>query len=290
MERKTILITGANGQLGIELRQLLEPEAKFAVIPTDIAELDLTDPAAVKEAFERYAPAFVVNCSGYTAVDKAENEPEQARELNAVAVGRLARHCHETGALFVHISTDYVFDGRKEDPYTEEDRPDPQGVYGLTKREGEELALRYPCTVVLRTAWLYSPFGANFVKTMLRLGAEREEIGVVSDQYGSPTYARDLAEAIVRIVRRCAGESDPFRYHGIYHFSNEGSCSWHGFAEEIMRQRGLNCRVKPITTQEYGAVAARPAHSLLSKEKIKKTFGITPPQWQESLNDCLKRL
>lgn len=273
-----LLITGANGQLGNELRLLLGDNALY----TDYAELDITDAAAVRAFVNAHQVDMIVNCAAYTAVDKAESDEEKAYAINAVGPANLA----QAGVPLIHVSTDYVFDGASCRPYVEDDVPNPATVYGRTKLAGEKHVLENADTaLVIRTAWLYSSFGNNFVKTMLRLGAERDSLNVVFDQVGTPTYARDLAMAIVRIMPQLKPGMK-----GIYHFSNEGVCSWYDFAVRIMDKAGLSCRVKPIESIDYPTPAKRPFYSVLNKGKIKAAFGVEIPHWEKSLDDCLKKL
>ena len=283
---KKILITGANGQLGHEMRNLLADDSRFECRFTDVAELDICDAQAVSRALAETPVDYVVNCAAYTQVDKAEENVELCRRINAEAVGNLARAAAACGARMIHISTDSVFDGHGYRPYTETMQPHPQSVYGSTKLEGEELLARYcPQSVILRTAWLYSPYGNNFVKTMLRLGHEREELTVVADQIGTPTCAADLA-----LVVRTVLLADRF-VPGIYHVSDEGACSWYDFAVAIHRLAGITtCRVKPIRSDEYPSRARRPFYSVLDKSKIKQTYGLTLPHWYESLSHCINLL
>lgn len=274
-----ILVTGANGQLGSELRKI-GFSALDEVFYTDVAELDITDYAAVERFVKDKEIDTIINCAAYTAVDKAEEEPQLAAKINTEAVTNLARAAAKEGCLLIHISTDYVFDGTGTKPYSEKDKPCPVSVYGKTKLAGEEAILKSRCFhIIIRTAWLYSSFGNNFVKTILRLAAERPEINVVSDQVGSPTYAGDLAAAIVAIM----DNEERIEHEGIYHYSNEGVCSWYDFAAEIVRLSGKECRVKPVTTAEYPTKTQRPAYSVLDKSKIKKTFGIEIPAWKDAL-------
>lgn len=274
-----ILVTGANGQLGSELRKT-GFSALDEVFYTDVAELDITDYAAVEKFVKDKEIDTIINCAAYTAVDKAEEEPQLAAKINTEAVANLARAAAKEGCLLIHISTDYVFDGTGTKPYSEKDKPCPVSVYGKTKLAGEEAILKSHCFhIIIRTAWLYSSFGNNFVKTILRLASERPEINVVSDQVGSPTYAGDLAAAIVAIM----DNEERIEHEGIYHYSNEGVCSWYDFAAEIVRLSGKECRVKPVTTAEYPTKTQRPAYSVLDKSKIKKTFGIEIPAWKDAL-------
>ncbi|MBR3290981.1 MAG: dTDP-4-dehydrorhamnose reductase [Bacteroidales bacterium] len=287
---KKILVTGAFGQLGTELRLLTEGRSDF--IFTDIRSdevvrrLDICDRQAADRMIDGENVGAIINCAAYTNVNAAETDTALCQMINATGPGVLARAALRHNAAFIHISTEYVFDGRKSTGYRETDRRHPLSAYGRSKRDGEDAVRNSGCRgVIIRTSWLYSPFGNNFVKTMLRLGAERPEVGVVCDQVGSPTYARDLAEAILSILPRI-GE----RHGEIYHFTNDGVCSWADFAAAIMREAGLPCQVKPITTAEYPSPAVRPAHSTMSKAKIVRDFGIRLQPWEDSLRDCLKRL
>ncbi len=286
---KRILITGANGQLGNEMRLLANEYEQFTFDFTDIAELDLCNVEAVMEYCERTMPSYIINCAAYTAVDKAEDEIELCRKVNRDAVENLAKAASKVGAKVLHVSTDYVFDGTNTTPYLETDPVCPVSAYGNTKLEGEQ-ALVANCKdyVILRTAWLYSIYGNNFVKTMIRLGKERESLSVVADQVGTPTYARDLADALMDIVN--ASEKGNF-IPGIYHYSNDGVCSWYDFTVKIHELAGIiTCTVKPIETKDYPTKATRPAYSVLSKEKIKADYGIHIPTWEESLSDCIAKL
>lgn len=271
-----ILVTGAKGQLGTELQNLLS-NAVFA----DVEDLDITDEFAVKAYIEDHGITTIVNCAAYTAVDKAEDDTTTAYKVNVIGTENLAK----TGCKIVHISTDYVFDGKGYQPYHPNDETNPVSVYGKTKRAGEEAVINNAkVAVVIRTAWLYSAYGNNFVKTMRRLGAEKESLNVVADQIGSPTFARDLAQAIVAILPQM-NESNK----GIYHYTNEGVCSWYDFATEIMNLSSLKCKVNPIPSSAYPTKATRPFYSVLSKEKIKSVFNIEIPHWKESLVQCLKQ-
>ena len=272
-----LLVTGANGQLGQELRLLLGNRAVY--VGHD--ELDIADEAAVKAFFEAQSFDFVINCAAYTAVDKAEDDAEAADRANRLGPALLARY----GRRMVHVSTDYVFDGTSCRPYRENDAPNPVSVYGRTKLAGEAAVLNEAETaVIIRTAWVYSSFGKNFVKTMRRLGAERDSLGVVFDQVGTPTYAADLASAIVAMLPQIApGMKD------VYHYSNEGVTSWYDFAVAIMEESGLSCAVRPIESSEYPTRAVRPSYSVLNKTKIKKTFGLSIPHWRDSLRRCVKK-
>ncbi|HIZ26402.1 MAG TPA: dTDP-4-dehydrorhamnose reductase [Candidatus Barnesiella merdipullorum] len=282
---KKILITGANGQLGHEMRNILEGDSRFECIFTDVAELDICDADAVNRAVAENRVDYIVNCAAYTQVDKAEDNVELCRKINAGAVENLARAAASCGARMIHVSTDYVFNGRGYRPYTEDMTPEPQSVYGSTKLEGEQaLQSLCPQSVIIRTAWLYSPYGNNFVKTMMRLGTERDELSVVADQIGTPTCAADLARAILAVLT-----AETF-VPGIYHFSDEGACSWYDFTVAIHRLARISCRVKPIRSDEYPSRAHRPFYSVLDKSKIKQTYGITIPHWYESLSHCIEIL
>ena len=280
-----ILITGANGQLGNEMRVLSTEYPEHTYFFTDVQELDICDEAAVRSFVADNRIACIVNCAAYTAVDKAEENEELCDRLNHLAPGYLAKAAEACGASLIQISTDYVFDGTSHLPYTEETTPCPNSVYGRTKLAGEKAVMQY-CSraMVIRTAWLYSIYGNNFVKTMLRLGRERESLGVVFDQIGTPTYARDLARAIFTAIHQGI-------VPGIYHFSNEGVCSWYDFTKAIHRLADITtCHVSPLHTAEYPAKAPRPAYSVLDKTKIKSTFGLDIPHWEESLERCVSFL
>ena len=281
-----ILITGANGQLGSELRKI-GFSALDEVCYTDRAELDLTDYKAV-ESFVRVKEIdTIINCAAYTAVDRAEEEPEIAAKINTEAVANLAKVARQEDCLLIHISTDYVFDGTATHPYTEKELPCPVSVYGKTKRAGEEAVLKSGCFyLIIRTAWLYSEFGHNFVKTILQLAAERLEINVVNDQFGTPTYAGDLAAAIVWIMEN----EEKIEHEGIYHYTNGGSCSWYDFAVEIVRQSPLSCRINPVSTAEYPTKTQRPAYSVLDTAKIRNTFYVEVPDWKQALERCMKEI
>ena len=280
-----ILVTGANGQLGSEIRFLSNGYENFLF--ADRGELDITDFAAVETFISKNAVVTVINCAAYTAVDKAECDAQNADLINNKAVENLAKICKDKDIKLVHISTDYVFDGKNYKPYLEEDEPNPIGVYAKTKYDGEKaiLAINPQNSIIIRTSWVYSSFGANFVKTMLRLGMERESLGVVFDQVGSPTYARDLAKTILDILPKIKNQKTE-----IYHFSNEGVVSWYDFAKEIMKMAKLSCNINPIESTQYPTPAPRPHYSVLNKAKIKREFGVEIPYWKDSLSDCLKNL
>lgn len=281
-----ILVTGANGQLGRELRNVLESEIPGKTIYTDVAELDLTDAKGVDDFFKKNDISHVVNCAAYTAVDKAEEEKLECAAININAVKNLANAADAIGAKIIHISTDYVFDGTAHRPYKESDKVNPISQYGTTKRKGETALLALaPESIIIRTSWLYSPYGNNFVKTMLRLGSEQSKIKVVSDQIGTPTYALDLARAIYMVLMSHQW------VEGIFHFSNEGVCSWYDFAKSIYRIAGIDkCEIKPIPTEEYPTAASRPFYSVLDKTRIKATYGVKAPYWEDSLIECIKRI
>lgn len=280
-----ILITGCNGQLGNEMQLQAKSNPQHSYFFTDIDELDITDEPAIDRFVTDNQVDIIVNCAAYTAVDKAEDNETLCTLLNSTAPGYLARAIEKHGGQFVQISTDYVFDGTAHTPYTETVATCPNSVYGRTKLDGELNALR-ECsrTMIVRTAWLYSAFGNNFVKTMMRLGKERTELGVVFDQIGTPTYARDLAAVIMTAINRGI-------VPGIYHFSNEGAVSWYDFTKAIHRIAGITtCHVRPLHTDEYPAKAPRPAFSVLDKTKIKQTYDIEVPYWEESLRECIMAL
>ena len=283
---KQILVTGCRGQLGNEL-QLLAPQyadtCRFHF--TDREELDITDRRAVFDFIESHSIAIVINCAAYTAVDRAEEDEALCDLLNHIAPGYLAEAVASVGGTMVHVSTDYVFDGTAHIPYAEDDATNPQTAYGRTKLAGEESVIRLCAgSMVVRTAWLYSTFGQNFVKTMLRLGRERDSLGVVADQIGTPTYARHLAQALLVAV-------DKGIVPGVYHFTNEGTCSWYDFACAIHRLAGIdNCHVRPLHTEEYPVPAKRPHYSVLDKTKIKQTYELDIRWWEDALKDCLKKL
>ena len=280
-----LLITGANGQLGRELRALLDGDGRFDPTYTDVDELDITNREAVDHFIDMLRPDYIVNCAAYTAVDRAEDDEATALLINATAVENLALAAARTGARMVHVSTDYVFDGTNHTPYTEDESTCPNSVYGSTKLEGEQAAQK-GCkrTMIIRTAWLYSTFGNNFVKTMIRLGKEKPELGVIFDQIGTPTYARDLAVAIFAAINQGV-------VPGIYHFSNEGVISWYDFTKAIHRIAGITtCHVRPLHTAEYPTPANRPHYSVLDKTKIKQTYNLEIPYWEESLAQCVKKL
>ena len=282
---KNVLITGANGQLGNEMRLVAATDAERVYHFTDVAELDICDEEAIERFVVEHAIDCIVNCAAYTNVNKAEEDAELCDKLNHLAPANLARVAAKHGASLIHVSTDYVFNGQHYIPYKEDDDTCPNSVYGTTKLAGEQ-AIQALCAdaVIIRTAWLYSTFGNNFVKTMLRLGSERAELGVVFDQIGTPTYARDLARAIHHIIGNGV-------VPGIYHYSNEGVCSWYDFTKAIFELGGITtCALKPLHTDEYSTPAARPHYSVLDKTKIKQTYGVEVPYWMDSLRECVEQL
>ena len=280
-----ILITGCNGQLGNEMQLLEEKNPQHTYFNTDVAELDITDQKAIETFVEEHEIDGIVNCAAYTAVDKAEDNQVLCTKLNATAPEYLAAAIEKRGGWIIQISTDYVFDGTNHTPYVESDPVCPNSVYGRTKLSGEE-AVRKTCRrmMIIRTAWLYSTFGNNFVKTMIRLGKEKPELGVIFDQIGTPTYARDLAVVIFAAINQGI-------VPGIYHFSNEGAISWYDFTKAIHRIAGITtCHVRPLHTSEYPTPAKRPHYSVLDKTKIKQTYALEIPYWEESLVECVKQL
>lgn len=286
---KTVLITGANGQLGQALKQIAGDYPAFSFLYTDYTELDITNEEAVNAFFSEQEIHACINCAAYTAVDKAESEEELAFKLNFEAVMHLANACQIHNARFIQISTDYVFDGKKNTPYTEEDDTDAQSIYGSSKLRGEATALSINTdTIVIRTAWLYSQYGVNFVKRMRELMQEKDSLNVVFDQAGTPTYAVDLAQALLSVLTRAIDA--PGTLGGVYHYSNEGVLSWYDFAIAIRDMSGLSCNIQPVTSDKYPTPAKRPAYSVFNKQKIKETFEIEVPYWKESLAVCLKHL
>lgn len=280
-----ILITGANGQLGTELHEILEREFPGQALYTDVQELDLTNAKAVDSYVANNEITHIVNCAAYTAVDRAEEEKMLCAAVNTDAVKNLAMAADANGAKIIHISTDYVFDGTNHRPYRESDKVNPISQYGTTKRKGETLLLALaPQAIIIRTAWLYSAHGNNFVKTMLRLADSQPEIKVVCDQIGTPTFARDLARAVVKVLQ--SHQWVP----GIYHFTDEGAASWYDFAKAIFRIAGKDVKVTPIPTEDYPTPASRPSYSILDRTRIKATYGIEIPHWEEALADCLRQL
>lgn len=286
MANKKILVTGSNGQLGSDIKELAVQYPGFDFLFTDRETLSITDESAVNRFFDEHQPHFCVNCAAYTAVDKAEDVSEfsHVQALNADAVGYLARACTAHNTKLIQVSTDYVFEGNGTEPYKETDATQPVSVYGSTKLEGEKLAAEFTDALIVRTAWVYSTFGKNFVKTMIRLMNEKPQISVVSDQYGTPTYAADLAAAIMHIIS--SGNWVP----GIYHYTNEGRINWHEFALAIKELIHSECEVKAIPTIQYPTPAKRPAWSVLDKTKIKETYQLEIPDWKASLELCIGKM
>ncbi|RIJ45857.1 dTDP-4-dehydrorhamnose reductase [Maribellus luteus] len=285
-----ILVSGAYGQLGSEIKTLRSEYPEWDFLFTDVDNLDITDENAVDQFIAGKNIDFLINCAAYTAVDKAESDIETATIVNALAPGILAKVTKKYGIKLIHISTDYVFAGDACEPYSEEDDVNPQGVYGRTKLDGERnVQAQNPESVIIRTAWLYSVYGNNFVKTMLRVGRERGELGVVFDQVGSPTNAADLALAILDVIG--LSEKEPKNFvPGIYHFSNEGVASWYDFAVAIFEMAGVECQVSPLTSDQFPTPTKRPHYSVLNKSKIRNTFEVRIPYWRDSLKVCLQRL
>lgn len=285
-EGKKILVTGSNGQLGSEIKELSKEYPQYHFSFTDRQGLSITNEQSVNQYFDSYQPDFCINCAAYTAVDKAEDAAERLNvdALNANAVGYLSNACKKYGTKFIHISTDYVFDGKGTVPYKETDTTLPVSVYGITKLKGEQKAIENTDAIILRTAWVYSSYGKNFVKTMIALMQSKPQINVVSDQLGTPTYAADLASTIMQIID--SGKWEP----GIYHYTNSGQISWYQFALAIKEMIHSNCEVKPITTAQYPTPAKRPAWSVLDKSHIIETYKINIPEWRDSLQRCLSKL
>jgi dTDP-4-dehydrorhamnose reductase len=281
-----VLVTGGSGQLGQALQSCTNqfPEIDFHFFSS--AELDITNLEQCKNVFQQVKPDFCINAAAYTAVDKAESEPEKAQLINVQGPRNLAEVCKDLEVVLLHISTDFIFDGTSKKPYTEEDIPNPTGVYGQTKLDGEKaiqsILEKY---FIIRTSWVYSEFGNNFMKTMLRLGSERDSLSVVNDQIGTPTNAVDLAKALIRIINFCHPEFSSASVYGIYNFSNEGECSWFDFAKKIFEINNISIDLKPIPTSSYPTPAKRPVYSVLDKSKFKKIFGVEVMEWERSLNE-----
>jgi dTDP-4-dehydrorhamnose reductase len=285
-----ILVTGSNGQLGSEIKDLVANYASFSFFFMDLPELDICNSSQLNIFVNNNNINTVINCAAYTAVDKAEEDAEIAEQVNSIGVSNLVNALETVNGKLIHISTDYVFNGDHFLPYKESDPVSPIGVYGETKRAGELAVINSDIdSVVIRTSWLYSSYGNNFVKTMLRLGNEKENLGVIFDQVGTPTYARDLARTCLEIL--CGESSVNISKNGnLYHYSNEGVASWYDFAISIMELGGENCKVKPIQTKDYPTLAKRPQYSVLNKFKIKTDFKIEIPYWRDSLKDCLEKI
>jgi dTDP-4-dehydrorhamnose reductase len=284
-----ILITGANGQLGSELKSVSKSYYGYDFIFTDIEELDLTDPGQVSLFIKKNEPDWIVNCAAYNLVDKAETENEKAMLVNSTAVRNISASVKGSDCRFIHLSTDYVFSGNANVPYDENAVPDPQTSYGRSKLAGEKAAQMHNRSMIIRTSWLYSSYGANFVKTILSKAREKDSLRVVFDQTGTPTWAANLAEGIMNIVSSVIRNQVAFNA-GIYHYSNEGVCSWYDFALAIVEEAGLNCKVNPILSNEFKSVAKRPSYSVLDKSKIKENYNLEIPHWRESLKKCIKEI
>jgi dTDP-4-dehydrorhamnose reductase len=284
-----ILVTGADGQLGNEFRKLAQSRTDMEFIFTDIGELDITNESEVNAFLDKNQVRYILNCAAYTAVDKAEEEQEKAYLLNAHAVGILAGVCTSRDIRLIHFSTDYIFDGTYTRPYREEDPPNPLTIYGLSKLEGEKLIRKANEYIIVRTSWLYSASGNNFVKTILRLCNEKNELQVVADQTGSPTWANDLARTVLMLIDKYHDNwiKNKFR---IYHYSNEGTCTWYEFAREILKLNRLTNKIQPVGTRDYPTKAHRPAYSVLDKTRIKNDLDIVIPDWKESLKHCISEL
>jgi len=288
---KTILVTGSSGQLGQSLASIASNYLNTVFTFANRADLDLSDSNSIDDFFKQQQFDLIINCAAYTAVDKAESESELANQINHHAVKQLANIAKQQNTKVIHISTDYVFDGKLYRPYIETDEVAPQSIYGETKLKGEQALLEtMPSNaVIIRTSWVYSEYGNNFVKTMLRLGKERDALNIIFDQIGTPTYAHDLAQAIMAIVN-----SETFNQaklnSEIYHYSNEGICSWYDFAKAIFEYGNINCDVSPIETKDYPTPATRPHYSLLNKTKIKQRFNLSIPYWKDALQQCLNKL
>ena len=288
--QKNVLVTGADGQLGSELKALTSRlNLPFRFLFTDADEVDITGRQQIVSYVNDYQIKYIVNCAAYTAVDKAEEDVEKAYNINAAAVENIARVAGQYGVKVIHISTDFVFDGMSSVPYSEKMTANPLSVYGKSKLKGEEALQEHAGEwIILRTSWLYSEFGLNFVKTMMKLMSEREQLSIVNDQRGTPTYAADLAEMILHLLQHA--EENEWK-SGIYHFSNRGETSWFGFAQEIMKLAGLErCELIPIKTEDYNSVAARPAYSVMDLSKICHTFSVEIPSWEEALGRCIRKI
>lgn len=286
VDKGLVLITGAGGQLGKELARAIQFEPSLACVPLYRQALDIINSEQVLDVCLEHRPGFIVNCAAYTKVDQAESEPDAAYGVNCTGAANLARTAKRLGIDLIHISTDFIFDGEKTGMYHEDDPPHPQSTYGQSKLEGERQVMQlHDKAIILRTGWLYSSFGKNFVRTILHLAREREYLRVVADQVGTPTYARDLAQAIMRILPKAKKG-----YGQVFHYANEGLASWYDLAWSIIRNADLACKMEPIETSEYPTAAKRPMSSVLSKKKIKQTFGLDIPHWMESLHYCVQEL
>jgi dTDP-4-dehydrorhamnose reductase len=284
-----ILITGAKGQLGSELLVVSGNYYGYDFLFTDIDSLDITNYDQTSEFIKNVKPDWIVNCAAYNLVDKAENEPEKALLLNGTAVSNITEIIHGSECRFIHVSSDYVYDGESNVPYTEDIPANPLSAYGRSKLAGEKYALNHHGSMIIRTAWLYSSFGNNFVKTILKHGSEKDSLKVVFDQTGTPTYASDLAEAIMKIISGVI-RNQIAMIPGIYNYSNEGACTWYDFAYEIIKEAGLSCNILPVRTKDYVQAAKRPAYSVMDKMKIKENYNLSIPHWRTSLIKCINLL
>ena len=287
---QNILVTGADGQLGSEIRNLALNYNNFNFIFTDVNNLDITNINDVEKFFASHPIDYIVNCAAYTAVDKAETNQKSANLINVIGVKTLVALSQKYSSKLIHISTDYVFDGTNHKPYVETDVTNPVSVYGKTKLDAEKIIINSSINaIIIRTSWLYSSYGNNFVKTMIKLGSERNELNVIFDQIGTPTYALDLGKTILDIIAQSTENENKFS-QGIYHFSNQGVCSWYDFAIEIMKLANINCKINPIESKNYPTPAKRPFYSVLNKSKIQNTFNISIPYWKDSLRQCVKKI
>jgi dTDP-4-dehydrorhamnose reductase len=278
-----VLVTGANGQLGQSIQSIAEKFPDIEFVFCDSNKLDITDYDNVNAVFDEFIPKYCINAAAYTAVDRAESEPQKAYSINVLGTQNLAKVCKINSTILLHISTDFVFDGTKKTPYTETDEPNPTGVYGQTKLDGEDAIQElWEKHYIVRTSWVYSQFGSNFMKTMLRLGKEREELSVVNDQIGTPTNAIDLAKTLIKICLT-NNQQPTTNNFGIYNFSNEGQCSWYDFAQKIFEINNITIDLHPIPTKDYPTPAKRPAYSVLDKNKINRVFGVEIDSWETSL-------
>ena len=284
-----ILVTGSNGQLGNELKEAAKNYYRYQFIFTDIDTLDITDKDQTETFIHNADPGWIINCAAYNLVDKAEKEQDKAILINSSAVSNITEAIRESECKLIHISSDYIFDGNSNVPYNEGSLPNPLSAYGKSKLEGEKAALMHYGSMVIRTSWLYSSFGANFVKTILAKAKENDRLSVVFDQTGTPTYAADLASAIMIIISGVIRNKLAF-HAGIYHYSNEGVCSWYDLATEVVKEAGLDCNIIPVLSKDYKSAAKRPAYSVLDKTKIKETYNLEIPHWRTSLNKCVKML
>ena len=284
-----ILVTGAGGQLGNELKVVSKNFFGYEFIFTDIDTLDITNPDQTADFIKKSRPDWIINCAAYNLVDKAESEPDMAMLINGLAVKNITEVIKGSECRFIHISSDYIYDGKSNVPYNEYSQPNPLSSYGRSKLAGEKFALLHQGSMIIRTSWLYSSFGNNFVKTILKNAREKELLRVVFDQTGSPTYAADLAEAIMKIVSGVIRNQHALNA-GIYNYSDEGVCTWYDFATEIINLAGLSCLVNPVLTKDFQQAAQRPAYSVMDKSKIKDNYGLTIPYWRSSLKKCMKLL